>query len=61
MISYTEMDQKWGQVTPRSALCQSCRAQKDSRAKKFDGVLTLGLFRRVFIAHADHYAVLEPW
>jgi hypothetical protein len=33
---------------------------KDSHAKGFDGVLTLGLFRRVFIAHADHFAVLEP-
>jgi hypothetical protein len=34
--------------------------QKDSRAKGFDGVLTLGLFQRVFIAHADHFAILEP-
>jgi hypothetical protein len=34
--------------------------QEDSRAKGFDGVLTLGLFRRVFIPHADHFAVLEP-
>lgn len=34
--------------------------QKDSRAKGFDGVMTFGLFRRVFIAHADHFAVLEP-
>jgi hypothetical protein len=34
--------------------------QKDSRAKGFDGVLTVGLFRRVFIAHADHFAVLDP-
>ncbi len=34
--------------------------QKDPRAKGFDGILTLGLFRRVFIDHADHYAVLEP-
>jgi len=34
--------------------------QKDARAKGFDGNLTLGLFRRVFIDHADHYAVLEP-
>jgi hypothetical protein len=33
--------------------------QGDSRAKGFDGVLTLGLFRRVFIAYADHFAVLE--
>jgi Aspartyl protease len=36
------------------------RNQKDARAKGFDGVLTFGLFRRVFIAHADHFAVLEP-
>jgi hypothetical protein len=36
------------------------RKQKDARAKGFDGVLTFGLFRRVFIAHADHFAVLEP-
>jgi hypothetical protein len=34
--------------------------QKDSRAKGFDGVLTLGLFRRVFIAHADHFAIFDP-
>ena len=36
------------------------RNQKDARAKGFDGVLTLGFFRRVFIAHSDHFAVLEP-
>ena len=35
-------------------------AQQDARAKGFDGVLTTGLFRRVFIEHADHFAVLEP-
>jgi hypothetical protein len=35
-------------------------AQTDARAKGFDGVLTLALFRRVFVAHADHFAVLEP-
>ena len=34
--------------------------QKDARAKGFDGILTFGLFRRVFIAHADGYVVLEP-
>jgi hypothetical protein len=34
--------------------------QKDARAKGFDGVLTTGFFRRVFIDHADLYAVLEP-
>ena len=34
--------------------------QKDSIAKGFDGVLTIGLFRRVFIDQSDHFAVLEP-
>jgi hypothetical protein len=34
--------------------------QKDSRVKGFDGVLPTGLFRRVFIDHGDHFAVLEP-
>lgn len=33
---------------------------KDSCVKGFDGVLTTGLFRRVFIDHADRFAVLEP-
>ena len=35
-------------------------ARKDFRTSDFDGLLTLGLFRRVFIDHADHFAVLEP-
>jgi hypothetical protein len=34
--------------------------QMDARAKGFDGILTFGLFRRVFIAHSGHFAVLEP-
>jgi hypothetical protein len=34
--------------------------QKDSRSKGFDGVLALELFRRVFITHADHFAILDP-
>ncbi len=34
--------------------------QEDARGKGFDGVLPTGLFRRVFIDHADHFAVLEP-
>jgi hypothetical protein len=32
-----------------------------SRTSAFDGFLTLGLFRRVFISHAHHFAVLESW
>jgi hypothetical protein len=35
--------------------------QKDSRTTAFDGLLPTNLFRRVFIDHADHFAVLEPW
>jgi hypothetical protein len=35
-------------------------AQKDPRTSDFDGLLTMGLFRRVFICHTDHFAVLDP-
>jgi hypothetical protein len=33
--------------------------QKDASEKGFDGVLATGLFGRVFVDHADHFAVLE--
>ena len=36
-------------------------AQKDVRTSDFDGLLTTGLFRSVFIDRADNYAVLEVW
>jgi hypothetical protein len=32
----------------------------DSTSAGFDGLLTTGLFRRVFICHSDQFAVLEP-
>jgi hypothetical protein len=35
-------------------------APNDARAKGFDGALTMGVFRRVFIFHVDHFAILEP-
>jgi hypothetical protein len=35
-------------------------ARKDSHTTDFDGMLTTDLFRRVFICHADQFAVLEP-
>jgi hypothetical protein len=35
--------------------------QKDTRASDFDGLLTVGLFKRIFIDHVEHFAVLEPW
>ncbi len=36
-------------------------AQKDSATSEFDGLLSTGLFRRVFISHTDHMAVLDTW
>ena len=32
-------------------------AQKDHRTSEFDGLLTMGLFRWVFVCHSDHFAV----
>lgn len=36
-------------------------AQRSARTAGFDGLLALGLFRRVFVCHADHFAVLDPF
>jgi hypothetical protein len=36
-------------------------AETDSSTSSFDGLLTMGLFRQIFIDHADHFAVLQPW
>jgi hypothetical protein len=36
-------------------------AQRNLQSTEFDGLLTTWLFRRVFIDHEDHFAVLEPW
>jgi hypothetical protein len=36
-------------------------AEKNTTVAELDGLLPTGLFRRVFIAHADHFAVLEQW
>jgi hypothetical protein len=35
--------------------------QKDSHTPEFDGLLTLGVFKKIFISHVDHFAVLDPW
>jgi hypothetical protein len=32
-----------------------------SRTSAYDGILTLGIFRQVFISHTHHFAVFEPW
>jgi hypothetical protein len=35
-------------------------ASKEAAIPEFDGLLTTGLFKRVFICHADHFVILEP-
>jgi len=35
--------------------------QENHSITEFDGLLTTWLFKRVFIDHAEHSAVLEPW
>ena len=35
-------------------------AQKNTDTSQFDGLLTMGLFRRVFICHTDHFVILDP-
>ncbi|HWE84956.1 MAG TPA: retropepsin-like aspartic protease [Terracidiphilus sp.] len=35
--------------------------QKNTNTEGFDGLLAMGLFKRVFIDHADHAAILERW
>lgn len=53
-------DLKIGSLELHGVPCFSATTEKDSFVKVFDGVLTTELFRRVFIDHADHFAVLEP-
>jgi hypothetical protein len=35
--------------------------QKDLHTSEFDGLISTASFKRVFISHVDHFAVLEPW
>jgi hypothetical protein len=54
-------DVKIGSVElPRVLFFSLAGIREDARTKGLDGVLPAGLFRRVFIDHADHFAVLEP-
>jgi hypothetical protein len=45
---------------PRVPFYALAGIQKDASEKGFDGVLAMGLFRRIFVGHSDHFAVLEP-
>src|ERR1017187_1552953 len=46
---------------PEVAFMTLVGAQKDSRTAAFDGLLPTNFFRLIFINHADHVAVLDPW
>lgn len=46
---------------PKVAFVTLDGTPKDSRSTAFDGLLPTNLFRRVFIDHTDHFAVLEQW
>jgi len=39
----------------------STGTKRNAQSSNFDGLLALGLFRRVFINNAEHYVVLDPW
>jgi hypothetical protein len=45
---------------PRVSFFTVSGAKTDSSPTAFDGLLSTGLFRRVFICHTDHFAVLYP-
>lgn len=45
----------------RASFVTLAGARKDTHTSDFDGLLTLGLFKRVFIAHTDNFAILDPW
>ena len=53
---------KMGSVEPSRVpfLTPCLRPEGSPRNTEFDGPLTMGLFRHVFIGHADHFVVLKP-
>jgi hypothetical protein len=54
-------DMKIGSVRfPRVSFVTMERVEKNPRTSEYDGLLPMGLFRRVFINHEERFAVLEP-
>jgi hypothetical protein len=45
---------------PRVSFFTFAGTEKDSSQTDFDGMLSTGIFRRVFICHNRHFVVLEP-
>jgi hypothetical protein len=58
--SLPPQDVKIGSLKLPGVAFFSTTTDKNSYVQGFDGVLNTGLFRRVFIDHADHFAVLDP-
>jgi len=55
-------EMKVGSVSvPHVVFVTLAGVQKNAGTSDFDGLLPLGLFKRVFIDHAGHFAVLDPW
>jgi hypothetical protein len=50
-----------GQVLHRIPFVAPMNPGRDVPKVDFDGLLPTVLFQRVFISHADHYVVLDPW
>jgi Aspartyl protease len=60
LLSLPPQDIKIGSLElPRVPFFALAGIQKDASEKGFDGVLATALFRRVFVDHADHFAVLD--
>jgi len=59
-VALPAQDLKIGSLElPKVSLFTLAGTRGDSGTRDFDGVLTMGLFRRIFICHADHFVVLE--
>src|ERR1017187_9336975 len=46
---------------PRVSFITRLGAEKTANMAELDGLLPTGLFRRIFIDHVNHFAVLEQW
>jgi hypothetical protein len=50
-----------GALVSNVQLFAFAHARKGIFTSEFDGLLSMGLFRKVFIDHADRFLVVEPW
>jgi hypothetical protein len=45
----------------RASFVTLAAVRKDAHTSSFDGLLTTGLFKRVFINHNENFAILDAW